>query len=812
MTAVASETPASRSPAAVTLGPRGWFVLLLLLTTVLIVTLSVATFLSFRTQIQRDVNDNLTLIAEQKRQQVEHWLARHRIDAESYFSGHAQIPMLLSQYLEGGREDGTLLSRMRARMGEVSRTLGLSGMAMLDTEGRLLMSIGDVDTRDQADLLQEAARQPRTQFVDLYRTAAGEVELGEMAPISARGEPPLGLIYLTWRAEQALFPLVASWPVPTRTAETYLVRRDDHQIRILTPLRHHPDAALSLTQSLTAAQLPGVWAAQGQRGILDDARDFRDIPVLAYATAIAGAPWLMIAKIDQDDAYAGIRTMAWATGLVAGMVLLLLYGAGYLLWRQAAARLAGERRLATLIEQGLTGYAEADLQGHLTRVNDRYCQIVGQPRETLLGRHLRDFTPPEDWVLNQALFDRLLRGEAASGIIEKRYQRQDGGLTHAQVAVALARGASGEPAGYLALVADFTERVRAETALKQQTELLLNAYAEQKAIYDAATVGVALAQNRVIQRCNRTMEQLFGYGPGELIGQCASLLYADIATFTAFGGRFTVGLKRQGYYQEEIEMVRKDGRPVWVRVSTVPIDPLDLSKGLAGTFEDISAERAALGRLRELNANLERTVAERTGEVIAANQALRTANAELAQLATTDDLTGAWNRRHFQSLGAIEISKAQRYGEPLSLLMFDIDHFKAINDRYGHQAGDRVLVELTKLVQRQLRTSDLLSRWGGEEFTLMMPHSDAAGARALAEKLRVLVASWSFPEVGRVTVSCGVAQLRPQETFHTWLKRVDNALYAAKEAGRDQVMVDLDEAVTDPEPPVFGVDVGSART
>lgn len=266
-----------------------------------------------------------------------------------------------------------------------------------------------------------------------------------------------------------------------------LVRRDDHQVRFLTPLRNHPDAVLALTQPLNSAQLPAPWAAQGRHGILDDARDFRGIPVLAYATAIAGTPWLMIAKIDQDNAYAGIRTTAWVTGIVAGLVLLLLYGAGYLLWRQVAARLAGEQRLGALIEQGLTGNAEADLEGRLTRVNDCYCQIVGQPREALLGRHLRDFTPPEDWAVNQALFDRLRRGEVASGIIDKRYQRQDGGLTHAQVAVALVHHVSGEPTGYLALVADFTERVRAETALRDQTELLRNAYAEQKAIIVTVT-------------------------------------------------------------------------------------------------------------------------------------------------------------------------------------------------------------------------------------------------------------------------------------------------------------------------------------
>lgn len=445
MNAAPHETLAKPLPTNPMHRMRSRSILLLILATVLTGIISAYAYSSFRYEIQQDIRETLAAIAEQKRQQLEQWLARNRIDAESYFSGNAQIPMLLSQYLEGGGVDETLLSRMRARMEEVRWALGLSGMAILDRAGRPLMVVGEVEPQGQAALIQEFWRRPRIEFVDLHRNATGEVELGELAPISARGAAPLGLAYLTWRADQALYPLIASWPVPTETAETYLVRSDGDRIRFLTPLRHQPDAPLAMTETLTADNLAAVRAAQGQRGILTDARDYRNIPSLAYATAITGTPWLMIAKIDEPEAYAGIRITAWVTGLVAGLALLLIHGSGYLLWRQATARLASELRIGAFIEQGLTGYAEANLAGYLTRVNDRYCQIVGQTREALLGRHLRDFTPPEDWTLNRALFDRLLSGEAASGIIAKRYQRRDGGWTHAQVAVALSRNARGGP-------------------------------------------------------------------------------------------------------------------------------------------------------------------------------------------------------------------------------------------------------------------------------------------------------------------------------------------------------------------------------
>lgn len=170
-----------------------------------------------------------------------------------------------------------------------------------------------------------------------------------------------------------------------------------------------------------------------------------------------------------------------------------------------------------------------------------------------------------------------------------------------------------------------------------------------------------------------------------------------------------------------------------------------------------------------------------------ANQALQVANIELSRLATTDPLTGTWNRRHFEEAAALEAERAQRYAVPLSLLLFDIDHFKAVNDHYGHQVGDQVLVTLINAVRAHLRAMDLLARWGGEEFVILLPHCNAAEAVKVADKLRLLVAELPFPVVGQVTVSVGAGELGPEETLDAWLKRVDDALYAAKAGGRNRV-------------------------
>ena len=153
--------------------------------------------------------------------------------------------------------------------------------------------------------------------------------------------------------------------------------------------------------------------------------------------------------------------------------------------------------------------------------------------------------------------------------------------------------------------------------------------------------------------------------------------------------------------------------------------------------EAVAAAREQMGKDRFVGAHAggSRHFAMEAAE--AANRELQLVNAQLSNLATTDTLTGAWNRRHFEQELQRELIQSQRYAEPLSLLMFDIDHFKAVNDRYGHPVGDAVLVGLTRLVQQNLRAADTLARWGGEEFVIMMPHCGASEAVGLAEKLRI---------------------------------------------------------------------------
>lgn len=160
---------------------------------------------------------------------------------------------------------------------------------------------------------------------------------------------------------------------------------------------------------------------------------------------------------------------------------------------------------------------------------------------------------------------------------------------------------------------------------------------------------------------------------------------------------------------------------------------------------------------------------------------------KMQQLATTDYLTGVANRRLFNEIAQRNLSLSSRNGMPLSFIMLDIDHFKRINDRFGHDVGDEVLISLSNLLKKQCRKSDVIARWGGEEFLVLLPDTDVEGALTFSERVAQDMSLVNLPEDHKVTISQGIAVHQAGETLEQTLKRTDTALYRAKELGRDRI-------------------------
>jgi diguanylate cyclase (GGDEF)-like protein len=260
--------------------------------------------------------------------------------------------------------------------------------------------------------------------------------------------------------------------------------------------------------------------------------------------------------------------------------------------------------------------------------------------------------------------------------------------------------------------------------------------------------------------------------------------------------------------EEALELMKKDDFQVIITDIILPaMGGLELTKSIrkhndsdvivmTGYSDDYSYEEAInIGasdfvikpvRLEELLLRLRRVLKERelTKERVRMME-------KLQKLAVTDGLTKLYNSRSFYSQLETEVDRYNRYKHPLALLLLDLDHFKEYNDSYGHLEGDKVLVRFSQIIKSCLRTNDSAYRYGGEEFTVILPETAGAEAKTVAQRIRSALESERFsPENGgdvQITISIGVTEYHPKEELSTFIQRADKAMYLSKQNGRNKV-------------------------
>ena len=212
---------------------------------------------------------------------------------------------------------------------------------------------------------------------------------------------------------------------------------------------------------------------------------------------------------------------------------------------------------------------------------------------------------------------------------------------------------------------------------------------------------------------------------------------------------------------------------------------------ILGLVANRMRRKRAEAALLAVNATLERRVRERTSELHESNVALRTAKESLEVLSRTDALTSLPNRRHAEEFAVACHREFQRHGAAYALAVLDIDFFKKVNDLHGHEAGDMLLRRLGEEMTAMVRTGDMVARWGGEEFLFVLPHTDAAAAGKVLERIRERIAATTYACRDarlRVTVTAGVAEATAGDDFDGVLRRADEALYRGKTEGRNRVV------------------------
>ena len=310
------------------------------------------------------------------------------------------------------------------------------------------------------------------------------------------------------------------------------------------------------------------------------------------------------------------------------------------------------------------------------------------------------------------------------------------------------------------LILELNETRRRLAELEGSEEALREGEEKFRNIAQTAVDAIIMADSKGnIIFWNASAQRIFGYTEEEILGNPLTILMPE-----QYRDGHQKGMERvkstgkSSYFGKITEMqgLRKDGN----------IFPIELSVSLwtAGKETFFSGIIRDITKRKQLESELEKT-------------------------ATTDKLTQAYNRTKFHEVIKLEFERAKRYNHIVSMIMFDIDHFKKTNDTYGHAAGDYVLQTLTQIVMENLREIDYLVRWGGEEFVVIAPETDVDKAKVLAERIRKSIEGYRFDQIGTITISLGVTQYRENDTEDSFIKRADDAMYAAKGKGRNRVEV-----------------------
>ncbi len=293
----------------------------------------------------------------------------------------------------------------------------------------------------------------------------------------------------------------------------------------------------------------------------------------------------------------------------------------------------------------------------------------------------------------------------------------------------------------------------------------------------------------VIAHVNQEVINTFGFEKNELIGKSIfdPSFVDDDAANVYLGEIRNRRNKKPGSYEIHMKQKSGDQKPVMIKAIPTQLEPgTDKVLESVGMILDLSERRASEKKIARMNQRLREL-----------NKELENNNMYLQKIAVTDTLTGVANRRGFEEYAGDEWRKAKKFRNDLSLILFDIDFFKAYNDLYGHQQGDVCLSAVADAVKGDLkRSNDYISRYGGEEFVVVLPATNKEGAANIAERLCQVVRDLKIPheasEISRfLTISLGVACMSPEDdiSLEDAIKHADQALYQAKENGRNQVQV-----------------------
>lgn len=381
--------------------------------------------------------------------------------------------------------------------------------------------------------------------------------------------------------------------------------------------------------------------------------------------------------------------------------------------------------------------------GHLTYVNDMFCDITGYTRQELLKLSVSDLYVDQDLYKLHQNWDLVKKQKKMQ--YESQFRVASGKIIDVEIMAAYASDENQEIK--ISYLRDMTDRNR----MLNELEALNHGLSKSQELIDRHIPIATSDLKGNIMDCNLAYTRLTGYERSELVGH----------NFSAFSSKDNSSKVHQELWatiihnrtwEGELKNIRKDGSEYWVR-------------SIINPYFDEHGNKIGYKTVRE------EVTDKKTLEV----------------LAVTDVLTGLFNRTKFDEIIRYEMVKYKRQQTPTTLVLCDIDLFKKVNDEHGHLIGDEVLKRIANMIKDSLRESDVVARWGGEEFAILLPDTSPTEAIRVSEKIRLFIESYEFEDVGKVTLSFGLSALTENDNESSWFKRTDEALYQSKESGRNKV-------------------------
>lgn len=447
-----------------------------------------------------------------------------------------------------------------------------------------------------------------------------------------------------------------------------------------------------------------------------------------------------------------------------------------------SALVRSEQAYRMLFENMPIGLYRTSVEGEIRDANPALLRMFGSAdAQSMLGKKAWDFY--RDPATND-VFKEMISKSGSLSAFESEYTREDGSTFWAEDYVRIVYDPKGTPLYYEGSLIDVTDRKEAEQRLQEsekQYRLLAERIADVVWVLDLETLR--------FKYLSPSVQNLFGYSVDELLGVHISNVLTPASMLAVENiipdrlRRFMDGDHTAVTELYQLDHIHQDRSIITAEVSSTLVMNENSKIEVIGVTRNITERKKV------------------EDDLLRANLSLQTAHKELQQmfeheqvLARTDALTGLFNRRHFFDLAAREFNGSLRYQRPLALILFDIDGFKKSNDTFGHGFGDDVLIKISQIAKAQIREVDIIARYGGDEFIILMPETNAKQALLLAERIRLAVETAnnsSDSEFQPTTISLGVAEiaLATDRSVEAIISRADTALYRAKQSGRNHAVI-----------------------